>query len=823
MFRVDDITAAQALPVPEMAGPEGFFTEGVPGVTQATRVRASWLNMVQEELCSILTAAGMTHNKTSYNQVVTAIQTLISQSSIITDTGVANAYSGVNVTPLTLGTLKHGTVQEVQCLHANTGASTYAPDGLAAKPIYGLGMQPLQGGEIVVNGICDLLYFINPAVNSGNGVWILLSSTGGSLQVAPGTHTSHAVNMGQLAALSTSLANRLQFDSIAALRLNTAPSSQVYSCGVTSYYGSTSTKIQPVARQFDYYIQPTDTTSIDNGWSIIVDAAGNRWYAIIDKQPSVVQLGAIPGDAASGTIAFAITEASNIDSWYVPAGTFISGQPLLTKNYVGPGSVVATNGVTHNGTTRNGMLKKISGLAFGNALQFSNFPRAVTIIGDSITSGTGASVQANSYPAVLQKLLNNSLPFGQGSYQSGGMFNTVTLGGSYTRGTNGPGRNSVILAPGGTITFTADYIDTVVFYFTRAATGVGTLTLTSGGTTLGSQVCTGAPGTDVLGILTQLARGGKGVTYTITCSVAPVEVTGISAFHALSGAAGSAGTNPYFISVQGFSGYNTNNFTPAPVIASLVAQNPYPQFNFEIFILAIGTNDIFNVSTANTSAQYKANLSSIITQLRAATGTSCTIILQVPLNARSDFRTPVLEPFENYREAIYQLARQFDLDVMDLSELDLLTVGATSDGLHPNDFGHSIIASAWYEKLFGTLVTTPRVDPIVPVAPVTAVAGTLLQSTMTKGGVVNLSGQLLTSNVTSGTQIASVALSSAPLQQKVLIAPYWNGTGTYAQGAAILSILPSGSVVLYGTSIGPSYSATGNPYISLDGLSYVVS
>ncbi|ABE29935.1 hypothetical protein DR64_724 [Paraburkholderia xenovorans LB400] len=79
MFRIDDATAASSLPVPEAPGPEGYFTEGNPaGGTPATNVRGSWLNMIQEELCAILAAAGIARSKTSYNQVNTALQKMYS-------------------------------------------------------------------------------------------------------------------------------------------------------------------------------------------------------------------------------------------------------------------------------------------------------------------------------------------------------------------------------------------------------------------------------------------------------------------------------------------------------------------------------------------------------------------------------------------------------------------------------------------------------------------------------------------------------------------------------------------------------------------------
>lgn len=80
MQRIDDPSAATSLPTPEAAGSPGFWTEGNPvtGVP-ATLERASWFNMVQEELMSVLAAAGVTPSKTTYNQLLYATQTLTRQ------------------------------------------------------------------------------------------------------------------------------------------------------------------------------------------------------------------------------------------------------------------------------------------------------------------------------------------------------------------------------------------------------------------------------------------------------------------------------------------------------------------------------------------------------------------------------------------------------------------------------------------------------------------------------------------------------------------------------------------------------------------------
>ncbi|HIC7208535.1 hypothetical protein [Burkholderia stabilis] len=105
MYRIDDATAATTLPTPESANAEGYFTEGNPATgTPATKVRASWLNMLQEELRGVVVGGGLTPSKTTYNQVYTAIQALIkaaaqgiSSTGNISTTGKVNGVNSANL------------------------------------------------------------------------------------------------------------------------------------------------------------------------------------------------------------------------------------------------------------------------------------------------------------------------------------------------------------------------------------------------------------------------------------------------------------------------------------------------------------------------------------------------------------------------------------------------------------------------------------------------------------------------------------------------------------------------------------------------------
>lgn len=112
----------------------------------------------------------------------------------LNDTGAANAYTATNAPSLVAGTWVDGVVQRVKITNANTGASTYAPDGLPSIPIYGLNLSALQGGELRANCVATLVKATIPGINSGNPIMVLLHCYGAPLQVAAPTQSNHAVN-----------------------------------------------------------------------------------------------------------------------------------------------------------------------------------------------------------------------------------------------------------------------------------------------------------------------------------------------------------------------------------------------------------------------------------------------------------------------------------------------------------------------------------------------------------------------------------------------------------------------------------------------------
>ncbi|MDR9177898.1 hypothetical protein [Burkholderia multivorans] len=126
-----------------------------------------------------------------------AVNAASKQRVILSDSGSVNAYAAANPVPMTSLPTVSGIVQTISVKTTNTGASTYSPDGLASRPIFGLGGSALQGGEMVANGIATLVSYVGPLLNGGSLCWVLFECIGGAQQVAPATQAQHAMQLAQ--------------------------------------------------------------------------------------------------------------------------------------------------------------------------------------------------------------------------------------------------------------------------------------------------------------------------------------------------------------------------------------------------------------------------------------------------------------------------------------------------------------------------------------------------------------------------------------------------------------------------------------------------
>jgi hypothetical protein len=77
MHRIDEPTAVAQLPTPKQPGTPGYFTQGNLNTGQdATIVTDDWANAVQEEICTVIEAAGLVLSKTDHTQLLQAFSIL---------------------------------------------------------------------------------------------------------------------------------------------------------------------------------------------------------------------------------------------------------------------------------------------------------------------------------------------------------------------------------------------------------------------------------------------------------------------------------------------------------------------------------------------------------------------------------------------------------------------------------------------------------------------------------------------------------------------------------------------------------------------------
>lgn len=177
-------------------GTAQYATSGNPVTnTPATIFPAYAWNMLQDEIYNVIIAAGLTPNRNAWNQLLTAIETMLqgSTTNVGVDTGAANAYV-VAFTPA-LNAPVPWVPFWFEVAHANTGASTLNATG-TVEPLVGGAHLALQGGEMVAKG--NALVYWNPTLNSNAGAYVLLFCSGSPEQVAPGAALGHAAQLGQI-------------------------------------------------------------------------------------------------------------------------------------------------------------------------------------------------------------------------------------------------------------------------------------------------------------------------------------------------------------------------------------------------------------------------------------------------------------------------------------------------------------------------------------------------------------------------------------------------------------------------------------------------
>lgn len=177
--------------------PTGEFIPGDPGTGRPGSILSSaFMNSLLRELVNVIRTAGIVPDALDDFQLLKALEVLYTtwgKNTFAQDAGSVNSYQ-VGYSP-TVKQVVDGMVLHFRANTTNTGPSTFSPNGLTPRQIVGRGGVQVQAGEIIAGGICSVMY------SAVNATWLLLTASGGSLQVPPATSGAHAVQRAQVAVL----------------------------------------------------------------------------------------------------------------------------------------------------------------------------------------------------------------------------------------------------------------------------------------------------------------------------------------------------------------------------------------------------------------------------------------------------------------------------------------------------------------------------------------------------------------------------------------------------------------------------------------------
>ncbi|WP_438300862.1 hypothetical protein [Pseudomonas sp. NMS19W] len=151
-----------------------FVNEDVVGGLPGSLIPATWGNGITDELLNVVKSAGLEPSENDVTQLLLAIKR-ISQSGEdkhAADIGAANLYMA-NYVPA-ISALKDGLTLRFTAGNANTGASTFAPNGLLPKPLLSLALSALRPAEIVGGSVCSVVY------SAARDSWLLVYASGGN-------------------------------------------------------------------------------------------------------------------------------------------------------------------------------------------------------------------------------------------------------------------------------------------------------------------------------------------------------------------------------------------------------------------------------------------------------------------------------------------------------------------------------------------------------------------------------------------------------------------------------------------------------------------
>lgn len=318
-------------------------------------------------------------------------------------------------------------------------------------------------------------------------------------------------------------------------------------------------------------------------------------------------------------------------------------------------------------------------------------------LGDSITAGSGGGLDGR-FSSVFVDELRRMYPT-----------NGVTVGGrgflSVTPNNYGPVTGNATVVSGGTNAFSPDgHMAALATGFagtwTKRGTGYDILYLKAPGAGSFGWTVDGGASTTVSANATYPNELSVAQIRGLASADHAVTLTGLDTTVRIAGVVAYDGdeTSGFRSIVGGVGGtttaYWTTTATPARWAAYLPVYQP------DLFVIGLGTNDFWHPTSHVSAAAYKANLLTIIAEIKNRTTVDPSIVLLAP--AVTNAVTP-LDPWIDYKTALHEIAAadHANIAVFDWGYPVNPTAAATTAGgliqgdlVHPTLAGHEFIGKA---------------------------------------------------------------------------------------------------------------------------------
>lgn len=338
----------------------------------------------------------------------------------------------------------------------------------------------------------------------------------------------------------------------------------------------------------------------------------------------------------------------------------------------------------------------------GNGItSLRNASVSVVVLGDSISEGVGASNYMLGYSYILGRSIMNACNQGfpydpsYGYHSIVNMANALSETGVSTTGSvigGGVVGSRLSLAAGQTLTVTGKEIAYLDFIY-DASSSSGALQYKRNGVVIATKTISGTGYQNTFA--TTLNNGNiipASDTITVTSTTGTVVITAILALKQ------SSGTPITYVVAKSGTAYQ--DYTGAAALDELAAYMSFSRSSHMV-VLALGTNNIYNSGKALSPAGVVTQIAALITGLNSRAGAGTYWAISIPPKASNAWPVSIAGyTYEDYVRAIAAYAVTVNA-VLIRNDLSVLSRDADyySDGVHPNDIGHQVMAKTFCDVL----------------------------------------------------------------------------------------------------------------------------